>query len=70
MLTHTKEKPHECEICKNNFSHKFNLNVHIRIHTRDRSFVCDVCHRRFSTRSSRNSHFRTHQQQQNRLSFS
>ena len=47
MLTHTKEKPYECETCNKTFSHKGDLNVHIRIHTGDRPFGCDICHRRF-----------------------
>ena len=62
MLTHTKEKPHECEICKKKFSKKSSLNVHIRIHTGDRPFACDVCHRRFTTSSNRNTNLRSHHQ--------
>ena len=61
MLTHTKEKPHECEVCKKKFSHKSTLDNHIRIHTGDRPFGCDVCGRRFSQRSTRNKHLRTRQ---------
>ena len=61
MLTHTKEKSHECEFCEKKFSQKAHLNGHIRIHTGDRPFGCDVCYRRFSTSSNRNVHLRTRQ---------
>ena len=63
MLIHSKEKHHECEVCKKKFSRKSNLNTHIRIHTGDRPFGCDVCGRRFTQSSSRNAHFKTHKQQ-------
>ena len=62
MLTHTKERPHECETCKKKFSRKYHLDRHIRIHTGDRPFGCNVCFRRYSDRSSRNKHLKTHQQ--------
>ena len=42
MLTHTKEKPHECEFCRKKFSQKSNLNAQVRTHTGDRAFGCDV----------------------------
>ena len=60
--SHTKEKPHECEVCKKTFSQKAHLNTHLRIHTGDRPFSCDICHKRFSDSSNRNRHLRTHQQ--------
>ena len=62
MLTHTNEKPHECEVCKKKFSLKSNLIVHRRIHTGDRPFGCDICYKRFRQSSTRNKHLRTHQQ--------
>ena len=64
MLTHTKEKSHECEVCKKKFSRKHDLNAHIRIHTGDRPFGCDICFRRFTQRSNRNKHLRTHEKLQ------
>ena len=62
MLTHTKEKPHECVMCKKKFSQKSHLQNHIRIHTADRQFGCDFCRRRFAQSSTGNKHLRTHQQ--------
>ena len=60
MLTHTKEKPFECEVWKKKFSHKCSLNRHVRSHTGDIPFGCDVCHRRFRHKSSLNDHKRIH----------
>ena len=62
MLTHTKEKSHECDICIKKFYNKSDLDKHIRIYTGDRPFDCNVCHRRFTQSSTRNKHLRTHQQ--------
>ena len=37
-FTHTKDKPHECEVCTKRFARKDDLNKQIRIHTGDRPY--------------------------------
>ncbi|XP_052062708.1 zinc finger protein ZFP2-like [Mytilus californianus] len=46
ILTHTQEKPHQCEICGQSFSLKKNLNRHALLHTDVRPYKCkfnEVC---------------------------
>jgi hypothetical protein len=46
MLTHTQEKPHQCEICGQSFSLVKNMKRHALLHTDDRPHKCkfsDVC---------------------------
>ncbi|XP_013417644.1 myoneurin [Lingula anatina] len=43
MLTHTREKPHQCEICGTAFSMVKNLRRHSSLHTTVRPFKCDIC---------------------------
>ncbi|XP_076113095.1 uncharacterized protein LOC143080873 [Mytilus galloprovincialis] len=46
LLTHTQEKPHQCEICGQSFSLKKNLNRHALLHTDVRPHKCkfhEVC---------------------------
>lgn len=47
MLTHTHEKPHQCEICGQSFSLSKNMKRHMLLHTNMRPYQCEHC--RFST---------------------
>ena len=60
MLTHTKVKAHECDICKKKFSEKDHLVQHFRLHLGEKPFGCAECGKWFTANSGRNQHIRTH----------
>ena len=60
MLTHTKVKLHECDICKKTFSQKNNLVQHFRIHLGEKPYGCANCGKWFTHIAARNQHLRTH----------
>ncbi|KAF2893522.1 hypothetical protein ILUMI_12654 [Ignelater luminosus] len=60
MRTHTKEKPHTCQICQKQFSVKCNLQRHMMTHTGERPHKCDVCGRGFIQAVSLKEHKRIH----------
>ena len=43
MLTHTKVKDHECDICYKKFSIKSSLVTHFRIHFGEQPLGCAKC---------------------------
>ena len=43
MLTHTKVKDHECDICKKKFSRRSILVEHFRIHLGEKPYGCAEC---------------------------
>ena len=60
MLTHTKVKAHERDICKKKFSQKGDLVDHFRIHLGEKPYGCAECGKWFTQASTRNQHIRTH----------
>ena len=60
MLTHTKVKAHECDICKKKFTRKFTLVEHFRIHLGEKPYGCSKCEKWFTAIASRRYHFKSH----------
>ena len=58
MRTHTGEKPYACTWpgCKQRFSQKNNVNLHMRIHTGEKPYKCDWpgCKWRFAVKGMTN----------------
>ena len=59
MLTHTKVKAHECDICKKKFAVKSSLVTHFRIHLGEKPYGCAECGKWYTDCSSRNRHIKT-----------
>ena len=60
ILTHTKVKAHECDICKKMFTKKGDLVEHFRIHLGEKPYGCAKCGKWFTGSFNRNKHIRTH----------
>ena len=56
MLTHTKVKAHECDICKKKFTLKSHLVKHFRVHLGEKPYGCAECGIWFTECSNRNRH--------------
>jgi KRAB domain-containing zinc finger protein len=66
ILTHTKERPHECPECRKRFVQTSQVNYHIKtVHAppgtlRLKHHSCLECGAKFSTASTLRKHYRTH----------
>ena len=57
----TDERPHGCNICKMQFTRKFNLNMHVKmVHKNQRPHGCNICKKRFKALSTLNAHLLLH----------
>ena len=60
MLTHTKVKVHECDICRKKFSVKSSLVTHFRIHLGEKPYGCSECGKWYTEASNRNRHIQSY----------
>lgn len=64
VRTHTKEKPHLCNVegCNKSFSRAENLKIHTRSHSGEKPYKCPIegCIKAYSNSSDRFKHTRTH----------
>ena len=60
QLTHSKEKPHICDVCAKGFKRKAHLEKHTQIHTGEKNFTCQHCPQAFRTIWTRTQHERRH----------
>ena len=59
-MSHTDEKPYECEICNKTFNRSANLTKHQRVHTGEKPYECEICKKAFSNNSALATHKRIH----------
>ncbi|XP_060793366.1 zinc finger protein 64 isoform X2 [Neoarius graeffei] len=60
MLTHTGDRPYECELCHKRFSRRDKLNLHSRSHTGEKPHKCKHCAYAAADSSSLKKHLRVH----------
>ncbi|ENN72435.1 hypothetical protein YQE_10926, partial [Dendroctonus ponderosae] len=59
-MSHTGDKPHECDQCDMKFKERYQLTIHMRKHTGEKPFNCEVCDFKFSCKNRLGVHMRKH----------
>ena len=60
-MTHTNERPHQCEDCGMAFTQKGSLKEHIRTHTGEKPYQCSECPNAYAQSGTFKAHMRSHQ---------
>lgn len=60
LIHNTRDKPYQCEYCKNTFCSISALARHKNVHTGVKPFKCDVCEKTFMQKNNLTRHKKIH----------